>query len=216
MSKKTRLSTRMFVCYVTMETIWKNTGDGRTILRWKQVPMWWRRSLYLSHRDRSHRMINSLPDCELWFQIFLSRYMCELGIALKESIIDISRASFFCLHSGLPYWQRDGAICSFWSGCTASSAKHLTCEIAKFPLIPSWGKKKKIDLLLTQDSASSFVYSFLSRPRAPTPKSRDNAKDNFHNSFRYLISSSSIQTCCAILPTSFGLKGPHLRRWLVT
>ena len=22
------------LCYVTMETIWKNTGDGRTILRW--------------------------------------------------------------------------------------------------------------------------------------------------------------------------------------
>ena len=22
------------LCYVSMETIWKNTGDGRTILRW--------------------------------------------------------------------------------------------------------------------------------------------------------------------------------------
>ena len=22
------------LCYVTIETIWKNTGDGRTILRW--------------------------------------------------------------------------------------------------------------------------------------------------------------------------------------
>ena len=27
---------------------------------------------------------------------------------------------------------------------------------------------------------------------------------------------SPFLTCCAILPTSFGEKGPHLRRWLVT
>ena len=30
-----------------------------------------------------------------------------------------------------------------------------------------------------------------------------------------LVSPSPFLTCCAILPTSFGGKGPHLRRWLV-
>ena len=36
----------------------------------------------------------------------------------------------------------------------------------------------------------------------------------FTSSFPYFLPSPFL-TCCAILPTSFGGKGPHLRRWLV-